>query len=43
MFRIWPETAVGLTLQGKKPGAGWEPQAGGARVRAAARVGHPPV
>ena len=26
-FRIWPETAVSLTLQGKKPGAGWEPQA----------------
>ena len=26
-FRIWPETAVGLTLPGKKPGAGWEPQA----------------
>jgi glucose-6-phosphate 1-dehydrogenase len=26
-FRIWPETAVGMTLQGKKPGAGWEPQA----------------
>ena len=25
-FRIWPETAVDLTLQGKKPGAGWEPQ-----------------
>jgi glucose-6-phosphate 1-dehydrogenase len=25
-FRIWPETAVGLTLHGKKPGAGWEPQ-----------------
>ncbi|HEY1622631.1 MAG TPA: glucose-6-phosphate dehydrogenase (NADP(+)) [Streptosporangiaceae bacterium] len=24
-FRIWPETAVNLTLQGKKPGAGWEP------------------
>jgi glucose-6-phosphate 1-dehydrogenase len=24
-FRIWPETAVSLTLQGKKPGAGWEP------------------
>ena len=23
---IWPETAVGLTLHGKKPGAGWEPQ-----------------
>jgi len=27
VFRIWPETAVDLTLQGKKPGAGWEPQA----------------
>ncbi len=26
-FRIWPETAVSLTLLGKKPGAGWEPQA----------------
>src|SRR5579859_8079047 len=26
-FRIWPETAVSLTLHGKKPGAGWEPQA----------------
>jgi glucose-6-phosphate 1-dehydrogenase len=26
-FRIWPETAVSLTLQGKKPGPGWEPQA----------------
>jgi glucose-6-phosphate 1-dehydrogenase len=26
-FRIWPETQVGLTLLGKKPGAGWEPQA----------------
>jgi glucose-6-phosphate 1-dehydrogenase len=26
-FRIWPETKVGMTLQGKKPGAGWEPQA----------------
>jgi glucose-6-phosphate 1-dehydrogenase len=25
-FRIWPETAVGLTLHGKKPGPGWEPQ-----------------
>jgi glucose-6-phosphate 1-dehydrogenase len=24
-FRIWPETGVSLTLQGKKPGAGWEP------------------
>ncbi len=24
-FRIWPETGVNLTLQGKKPGAGWEP------------------
>ena len=26
-FRVWPETAVTLTLAGKKPGAGWEPQA----------------
>ncbi len=26
-FRVWPETAVSLTLQGKKPGAGWEPLA----------------
>src|SRR5262249_61641805 len=26
-FRIWPETAVSLTLHGKKPGAGWEPLA----------------
>ena len=25
-FRIWPETAVSLTVHGKKPGAGWEPQ-----------------
>ena len=25
-FRVWPETAVGLTLAGKKPGAGMEPQ-----------------
>jgi glucose-6-phosphate 1-dehydrogenase len=25
-FRIWPETEVGLTVHGKKPGAGWEPQ-----------------
>ena len=33
-FRIWPETAVGLTLAGKKPGAGMEPQAGGPDVRA---------
>ncbi len=23
-FRIWPETAVSLTLAGKKPGAGWQ-------------------
>jgi glucose-6-phosphate 1-dehydrogenase len=27
IFRIWPETGVSLTLQGKKPGAGWEPMA----------------
>jgi len=26
-FRIWPETAVSLTVHGKKPGAGWEPLA----------------
>ena len=26
-FRIWPETQVGFTVHGKKPGAGWEPQA----------------
>jgi glucose-6-phosphate 1-dehydrogenase len=25
-FRVWPETAVGLKLAGKKPGAGLEPQ-----------------
>jgi glucose-6-phosphate 1-dehydrogenase len=25
-FRLWPETAVSLSLAGKKPGAGWEPQ-----------------
>jgi glucose-6-phosphate 1-dehydrogenase len=25
-FRVWPETAVGLDLAGKKPGAGLEPQ-----------------
>jgi glucose-6-phosphate 1-dehydrogenase len=25
-FRIWPEAAVSLTVHGKKPGAGWEPQ-----------------
>ena len=26
-FRVWPETAVGFELAGKKPGAGLEPQA----------------
>ncbi|HEY5987632.1 MAG TPA: hypothetical protein VIV12_14845, partial [Streptosporangiaceae bacterium] len=25
-FRVWPETAVSLTLAGKKPGPTWEPQ-----------------
>jgi glucose-6-phosphate 1-dehydrogenase len=25
-FRIWPKGEVGLTLNGKKPGAGWVPQ-----------------
>jgi glucose-6-phosphate 1-dehydrogenase len=24
-FRVWPETAVGVSVAGKKPGAGWEP------------------
>ncbi|MDR0341813.1 MAG: glucose-6-phosphate dehydrogenase [Nocardiopsaceae bacterium] len=26
VFRVWPETALGLTVAGKKPGASWEPQ-----------------
>ena len=26
-FRVWPQTQVSLTLAGKNPGAGWEPQA----------------
>jgi glucose-6-phosphate 1-dehydrogenase len=25
-FRIWPESEIGLTLNGKKPGAGWIPE-----------------
>jgi glucose-6-phosphate 1-dehydrogenase len=25
-FRVWPESAIGLTLAGKKPGPGWEPE-----------------
>ena len=25
-FRVWPETQVGISLAGKKPGAGWEPE-----------------
>ena len=25
-FRVWPETAVGISLAGKKPGDGWEPE-----------------
>jgi glucose-6-phosphate 1-dehydrogenase len=25
-FRVWPETRLSLTLAGKKPGAGWEPE-----------------
>jgi glucose-6-phosphate 1-dehydrogenase len=25
-FRIWPDSEVGLTLVGKKPGAGWSPE-----------------
>ncbi len=27
-FRVWPETAVTITLAGKKPGAGWRPPGG---------------
>jgi len=26
-FRIWPESEIGLTLNGKKPGPGWIPEA----------------
>ena len=26
-FRIWPEAQIGLTINGKKPGAGWDPEA----------------
>ncbi len=25
-FRVWPATAMSLSVAGKKPGAGWEPQ-----------------
>ncbi len=25
-FRIWPESEVGLTITGKRPGTGWSPQ-----------------
>jgi glucose-6-phosphate 1-dehydrogenase len=25
-FRVWPDAEVGLSLVGKKPGAGWQPQ-----------------
>jgi glucose-6-phosphate 1-dehydrogenase len=25
-FRVWPETEVSLTIAGKMPGAGWQPQ-----------------
>jgi glucose-6-phosphate 1-dehydrogenase len=25
-FRVWPETVLSLSVAGKKPGAGWEPQ-----------------
>lgn len=25
-FRVWPETAMSLSVAGKKPGTGWEPQ-----------------
>jgi len=26
-FRIWPDAQIGLTLNGKKPGAAWVPEA----------------
>ena len=40
-FRIWPETGVNLTLSGKEARRRLGAAVGGARVRAAARVGHP--
>ena len=42
-FRIWPETAVGLTLAGKKPGAGMEPQLEDLTFAGAGGLGHAPV
>ena len=42
-FRIWPESEVGLTLVGKKPGAGWVPRGRGPVVRPPRRAGHAAV
>ena len=42
-FRIWPETAVSMTLQGKKPGAGWEPLAEQLSFAQQPGIRHPPV
>ena len=39
-FRVWPETAVGLQLAGKKPGAGLEPVAEDLTLLGAGGVGH---
>ena len=42
-FRVWPETQVGLTLAGKKPGAGMEPQQEDLAFAAHARIRHAPL
>ena len=42
-FRIWPESEVGLTLVGKKPGAGWDPQVEDLVVRQQALGRHAPL
>ena len=39
-FRVWPETAVGLTLAGKKPGGGMEPLLEDLTFAGAAGLGH---
>ncbi len=39
-FRVWPETQVGFTLAGKKPGAGMEPQPEDLAFAAIARIRH---
>jgi glucose-6-phosphate 1-dehydrogenase len=42
-FRIWPEAQIGLSLIGKKPGAGWNPQVDDLVFAFAAGIGHTPV